>query len=100
MEDATPNASLVETIPPTYAANDPVSEAWTEAVWLPCRLSVELAVPAFTIGDLLRLQPNNILDAQWKQNADVPLRINGLLIGYAEFELLGEKAAVRVTELL
>jgi len=100
MQDATPNATLVETIPPTSAANDPVSEAWLEAVWLPCQLSVELAVPAFTIGDLLRLLPNNILDAQWKQNADVPLRINGLLIGYAEFELLGDKAAVRVTELL
>ena len=81
-------------------SSDPAGEGWAEAIWLPCQLSVELAVPAFTIGDLLRLQPNNLVDSQWKQNADVPLRINGLLIGYAEFELLGDKTAVRVTELL
>ena len=100
VDDAMPNATLVEAIPPTVSTADPAGEAWSEAIWLPCQLSVELAVPAFTIGDLLRLQPNNILDSQWKQNADVPMRINGLLIGYAEFELLGDKAAVRVTELL
>jgi flagellar motor switch/type III secretory pathway protein FliN len=100
VEDAPRDATVVETIRPVNAAAEPDSEAWTEATWLPCRLSVDLAVPDFTIGDLLRLQPNNLLDSQWKQNADVPLRINGLLIGYAEFELLGEKAAVRVTELL
>jgi flagellar motor switch/type III secretory pathway protein FliN len=101
MEDATSSAMLVETIRPAGSEGDSdKSEAWTEAAWLPCRLSVELAVPEFTIGDLLRLQPNNFLDSQWKQNADVPLRINGLLIGYAEFELLGDKTAVRVTELL
>jgi flagellar motor switch/type III secretory pathway protein FliN len=99
VEAATPSATLVDTIRSVPAA-DWEGEAWSEAVWLPCQLSVELAVPGFTIGDLLRLQPNNILDAQWKQGADVPLRINGLLIGYAEFELLGQKAAVRVTELL
>jgi flagellar motor switch/type III secretory pathway protein FliN len=100
VEDATLNATMVETIPPVALSGDPTGEAWSEAAWLPCELSVELVVPAFTIGDLLRLQPNNVLDAQWKQSADVPLRINGLLIGYAEFELLGEKTAVRVTELL
>jgi flagellar motor switch/type III secretory pathway protein FliN len=101
VQDATPSAVLVETIRPAGSATDSdKDEIWAEATWLPCRLSVELAVPDFTIGDLLRLQPNNLLDCQWKQNADVPLRINGLLLGYAEFELLGDKTAVRVTELL
>jgi flagellar motor switch/type III secretory pathway protein FliN len=96
--DTTREAIVVETIrPPNEVA---AAEVWSEATWLPCRLSVELAVPNFTIGDLLRLQTNNLVDSEWKQNADVPLRINGLLIGYAEFELLGDKAAVRMTELL
>jgi flagellar motor switch/type III secretory pathway protein FliN len=100
VEDVTPAATVVETIRPAGSPSDFDEEVWAEAVWLPCRLSVELAVPNFTIGDLLRLQPNNLLDSMWKQSADVPLRINGLLIGYAEFELLGEKTAVRLTELL
>jgi flagellar motor switch/type III secretory pathway protein FliN len=98
MPDTTLNPTLVQAVRPAKPGAE--SEAWTECVWLPIRFSVELNVPQFTIGDLLRLQPNNLLDAQWKQSADVPLRINGLLFGYAEFELLGEKAAVRVTELL
>jgi flagellar motor switch/type III secretory pathway protein FliN len=100
VEDATKSATLVETIRPSSSTDPANDEAWAEAVWLPCRLSVDLAIPNFTIGDLLRLQPNNLLDSEWKQNADVPMRINGLLIGYAEFELLGDKTAVRVTELL
>jgi flagellar motor switch/type III secretory pathway protein FliN len=74
-------------------------EAWSEAMWLPCRLSVELVIPHFTIGDLLRLEAGTIIDAQWDQNADVPLRVNGLVIGYAEFEVIGDKAGVRLTEL-
>ena len=81
-------------VPPT------ASEAWAEAMWLPCTLSVDLHVPKFTIGNLLNLEEDSIIDSQWNQNADVPLRINGLLMGYAEFEVVGEKAGVRLTELL
>jgi flagellar motor switch/type III secretory pathway protein FliN len=75
-------------------------EAWNEAQWLPCELQVDLVVPNFTIGDLLRLEPETIIDSQWKQNADIPLRVNGMVLGYAEFEVIGTKSAVRLTELL
>ena len=75
------------------------AEAWAEALWLPCQLQVDLAVPGFTIGDLLDLEEGSIIDSLWKQNADVPLRVNGLVIGYAEFEVMDAKSAVRVTEL-
>src|SRR5579871_5556536 len=67
--------------------------AWEEAMWLPCQLTVELLVPAFTVGDLLRMDVETIVDCQWRQNADVPLRVNGLVIGFAEFEVIGEKSA-------
>ena len=95
MPTAMKDATIVEAITPTAAPN----ETWNEAVWLPCRLSVDLQVPKFTIGDLLRLQTDSVIDSQWKQNADVPLRVNGLVVGYAEFEVIGEKAAIRLTEL-
>ena len=95
MEEAT----VVQTISAT-PSDALQGEAWTEAQWLPCQLQVELIISAFTIGDLLRLDVGAIVDTLWKQNADVPLRVNGLVIANAEFEVIGDKSAVRVTELI
>lgn len=72
---------------------------WPEAGWLPCRLSVQIAVPGFTVRDLLRLDVHSILDAHSPSSADVPLDVNGRLIGWAEFEVVGDRLAVRLTEL-
>ena len=66
---------------------------------LTCRMSLEIPVPGFTVRDLLRLSPEDVIDTRWAQTADVPLRINGLLLSRAEFELIGSKMAVRLTEL-
>ncbi len=56
---------------------------------LTCRMSLEIPVPRFTVRDLLRLSPEDVIDTHWAQTADVPLRINGLLLSWAEFELIG-----------
>ena len=66
---------------------------------LTCRMSLEIPIPRFTVRDLLRLSPEDVIDTHWAQTADVPLRINGLLLSWAEFELIGNKMAVRLTEL-
>lgn len=75
------------------------SEKWAEALWLGCRLTVDLTLPDFTVGDVLRLDQQSIIDAHWGQNADVPLLVNGHLIAWAEFEVVGDRLAVRVTRL-
>ncbi len=80
---------------PAHAPN----EMWEEVAWLPCTLSVELSVSRFTVRDLLQLSVNSVLDARWSKSADVPLRANAELIGWAEFEVVGERLAVRITEL-
>ena len=66
---------------------------------LTCQVSLEIPVPQFTVRDLLRLSPEDVIDTRWAQTADVPLRVNGLLLSWAEFELIGNKIAVRLTEL-
>jgi flagellar motor switch protein FliN/FliY len=66
---------------------------------LTCQMSLEIPVPRFTVRDLLRLSPEDVIDTHWAQTADVPLRINGLLLSWAEFDLIGNKIAVRLTEL-
>ncbi len=66
--------------------------------WLPCTLSVDLPVVQFTIGDLLRLTEGSIVETACHQTSDVPLRVNHLLIGWTEFEVIGDRLAVRITD--
>lgn len=71
---------------------------WRPVLGLPCELIVDLPLPGFTISDLLRLRTGSVLHAHWRAGRDVPLRLNGMLIGWSEFEVVGENLAVRLTE--
>ncbi len=66
--------------------------------WLPCTLSVDVPVVQFTIRDLLRLSEGSIVETACHQTSDVPLRVNHLLIGWTEFEVIGDRLAVRITD--
>jgi flagellar motor switch/type III secretory pathway protein FliN len=66
--------------------------------WLPCTLSLELPVVRFTIGDLLKLAKGSIVQTASHHTSDVPLRVNQLLIGWTEFEVVGDRLAVRITD--
>lgn len=65
---------------------------------LPCTLSLELPVVRFTIGDLLKLSKGSIVQTASHHTSDVPLRVNQLLIGWTEFEVVGDRLAVRITD--
>lgn len=67
--------------------------------WLPCRLALEAQVVRFTVGDLLRLSKGSVVETSCLATSDIPLRANGLLIAWAEFEVIGNRLAVRITEL-
>ncbi len=89
------------TTPEAAAAPAPPSplDRWTDLQWLPCNLEVKLSVPHFTVGDVLRMAPQSVVETRWQQNADVPVRANGQLLAWAEFEGVDEKLAVRITRL-
>ncbi len=67
--------------------------------WLPCCLALDLPVVKFTVADLLMLKPESIVETAYHQSSDLPLRVNGQLIGWTEFEVVGERLAVRLTDL-
>jgi flagellar motor switch/type III secretory pathway protein FliN len=67
--------------------------------WLPCTLSLEVPVVRFTIADLLSLTVGEVLETACHHSGDVPLRVNDVLIGWTEFEVVGERLAVRLTDL-
>jgi flagellar motor switch/type III secretory pathway protein FliN len=103
------SASTVATAPavaagqsaaPTGAASKPeVPARWADAELLPCQLSAEIEVSRFTVRDLFCLEVDSVLDAGWAQSMDVPLKANSQLIGWVEFEVIGERLAVRLTEI-
>jgi flagellar motor switch protein FliN/FliY len=72
---------------------------WDPLLELPCELSVDLPLPSFRIADLLKLRAGSVINTGWHLGNDVPLRINGTLIGWSEFEVVNERLAVRLTEL-
>lgn len=72
---------------------------WRPVLGLPCELTVELALPDFTVADFLKLRPGSVIAAHWRLAQDVPLRLNGRLIGWVEFDISNNNLAVRLTEL-
>lgn len=84
---------------PQITTAEPVKHPAEVFGWLPCCLSLEAQVIQFTVGDLLRLSKGSIVEASCIATSDIPLRANGLLIARAEFEVIGNRLAVRITEL-
>ena len=82
------------------AAGNPEEEKrWQPVMALPCELTVELELPGFLVSDLLKMGAGSVLGSQWPVRRDVPLRVNGNVIAWSEFEVVGETLAVRLTEL-
>ncbi len=67
--------------------------------WLPCRLSLEIPVSEFTIGDLLRLQVGSVVSTAVPSTDEVPLNVNQQLLAWIQFEMIGDRVAARITEL-
>ncbi|MFZ0685995.1 MAG: FliM/FliN family flagellar motor C-terminal domain-containing protein [Terriglobales bacterium] len=82
----------------------PVADAGSNLIesfgWLPCQLSIEIPAVRFTVGDLLRLNQGSIVETGCPDTGDIPLRVNGLLIAWTEFDVSGNQLAVRITELV
>lgn len=78
----------------------PAKDPWAQVMELPCHLSVEVKIPNFTVGDLLRLAVSSVLDTRHHDGSHVPVRVNGQMIGWAEFDVINDRLAVRLTELV
>jgi len=84
---------------PDTVSRAPLDEAWDEAEWLPCKLSVALLVPKLTVGDLLDMEVGSVIDCRVGEDAPLPVWVNDVVVGWAEFDVVGKRLAVRITEL-
>lgn len=67
--------------------------------WLPCTLVVDIPVRKFTVHNLMSLDRGTIVETDHHQSSDVPLHVNHQLVGWIEFEVVGDRLAVRLTDL-
>ena len=93
----TPESSLA--VGPQLVEKSQERDIYEALPWLPCKLAVDIPVVSFTISDLLRLTKGSIVETAYHQSSDLPLRVNGQLVGWTEFEVVGERLAVRLTDL-
>jgi len=87
---------------PTETKNEPsvpAVDTWAGVETLPCTLSVSLPIGGITVRDLLRLEVNSIVDSRQWAELPLPVWVNGVIVASSEFDLAGERLAVRITEL-
>lgn len=66
---------------------------------LPMRLDAMVKVQSFRAQDLLSMEKGTIVETVHEHTQDVPVRAGGALLVWAEFEVLDQKLAVRITRL-
>lgn len=66
---------------------------------LPCNLSIDLPVAGFKVRDLLELEIETVVDTRCNTSNPVPIWVNAIKIGDAEFDLFGTRIAIRINEL-
>jgi flagellar motor switch/type III secretory pathway protein FliN len=98
MGNAIQNSVSKPAEPPIADSPDNTIDPLDSMLWLPCTLSLDVPVVKFTIGDLLTLVKGSIVETACHHTSDVPLRVNQLLIGWTEFEVIGDRLAARITD--
>lgn len=73
--------------------------SWESLSGLPCHLSVALTVARFKVRDLLELEIDTVVDTRCSTNNTVPIWVNAVRIGEAEFDVFGSRLAIRINEL-
>ena len=64
-----------------------------------CTLSVDLSLCRFSVRDLLQLEVGAILETNHVNGSDVRVVVNTQLVAWAEFDVVAQRVAVRITEL-
>ena len=67
--------------------------------WLPCTVALDIPVVRFTVASLLALARGSLVETACHQSTDIPMRVNGLLMAWTEFEVVGERLAARITDM-
>lgn len=74
-------------------------DPWGQVAGLRCTLSVDLPVAGFKVRDLLALDVDSVVDSHQNATSQAPVWVNGARVGWAEFDVLRTRLAIRISEL-
>lgn len=77
----------------------PPEELDTRLDRLPMRLDVMVKVHSFRVQDLLSMEKGTIVETVHEHTQDLPVCCGASLLAWAEFEVLDQRLAVRMTRL-
>ena len=96
---ATQTVAVPSSAAPTPAVAAGPDSRWKQVEKLPCNISVEAHVPGFTLNKLLELRVKSVVRSQLPASDSPAVRVNGAIVASGDFEVLGKRLAVRLTEL-
>ena len=67
---------------------------------LPVEVDVSVPIRKFRVRNLLALAVGGVISSQWGQGEDLPLAARGAQLAWAEFEVVDQRLAVRITRLV
>ena len=91
--------SLLSLRHPPVAIASVAGERWQRLAGLPLRVAVHIPLCKLTLQQLSRLEPGQLLCGSWAVVEDVPVRAGEALLGWAEFEEVDGRMAMRLTQM-
>jgi flagellar motor switch protein FliM len=73
--------------------------SWPVLSQLAMVMTAGLALRGFKVGDLLGLEPGQIVTSTSSETEDIPLSVGGVQVAWSEFEVLDQRLSVRLTRL-
>jgi flagellar motor switch protein FliN/FliY len=67
---------------------------------LPVEVDVAVPIRKFRVRNLLALAVGAVIPSQWLYGEDMPLAARGAQLAWAEFEVIDQKLAIRITRLI
>lgn len=95
--EGVPETALVSAAVDGVSAASPACEERVGRMAM--RLDVMVKVRSFCVRDLLALERGAIVETEHDHTHDVPVRCGGAPLAWAEFEVVNEGLAVRLTRL-
>ncbi len=92
-------ALLNRSTPTNWSQSMEQHEAWPILSRLSVLLVVHVHLDKMKVRDLLQLKPQQILTSSWSSTGDVPLAIGEVRLAWSEFEVMGQRIGVRITQL-
>jgi len=76
-----------------------LEDPWIALLHVPAAIVVEVPVSGLTVRELFRLEKDSIVSSAQLVASNVPLLVGTRLIAWGEFQVAGDRLAVRLAEL-